>query len=224
VALLVFVVVPAIASPLLTQMLRDTGLRGEGLEVSLDYFDPSLVSGRAERLTVRGENVELPPALVGQLELTLGGVSFMDRTFERVSGELSDVTLAAGGLSVEVALVTIDGPAEAASATARFSADQTQQLVERAARRAGLPVEDVRLVNGGLQLTMAGVDTHAGIAVQGGALVLAPDVGPPVLLLQPAPSDPWRLSEAFVAPTGVTVRGLFDAAAMSSRFWTSSAD
>ncbi len=221
VAVLVFVVAPAVASPLLTQMLRDTGLRGEGLNVSIGYFDPSLLSGRAEQLTVRGENVELPPALVGTVDMTLGGVSLLDRTFDRISGELGDVTLAAGGLTIEVTSVELHGPAREAQATARFSPQQAQQLVERAARRAGLPLDGVRLVDGGLLLQLAGLETVAGIAVQGGALVLAPEVGPPVLLLQPAPSDPWRLSEAFVSPSGVTVRGVLDATELSGRVWTS---
>lgn len=224
VGLLVFVVAPAVVSPFLTQMLRDTGLRGEGLNVSLDYFDPSLISGRAERLTVSGDNVELPPALVGSLDLALGEVSFVDRTFETITGELSDVTLAAGGLTVEVTRVTLDGPASAASATARFSSSQTQQLVQRAARRAGLNVDEVRLVDERLQLSLGGVETQAAIAVRGGALVLSPEIGPAVLLLQPAPSDPWRLSDAWVASSGVTVSGVFDATSMSGRLWTSSSD
>lgn len=224
VALLVFVVVPAVASPLLTQMLRDTGLRGDDLNVSLDYFDPSLLTGRAEHLTVRGENVELPPALVGSLDVTLGGVSLLDRTFDSISGELNAVTLAAGGLTVEVASVEVDGPADAAAATARFGAEETQELVELAARREGLPLDDVRLVEGGLRVTLAGAEIEADIGVQGGALVLAPGIGQPILLLQPAPSDPWRLSEAFVSPSGVTVRGLFDAASLSSQLWSESTE
>lgn len=219
-----FVIVPAVASPVLTQMLRDTGIRGDGLNVSLGYFDPSLFSGRAETLNVRGQNIEVPPALIGDLDVTLGGVSLVDRTFERIDGQLNDVTIAAGGLTLQVASVVVDGPAHAASATGRFSAAQTQQLVEHAGRRAGLPVNDVQLVDGGLRLQLGGIETTAGIAVHGGALVLAPDAGQAVLLLQPAPSDPWRLSDAFVSTTGVTVRGVFDASSLSGALWTSNAD
>jgi hypothetical protein len=224
VGLLVFVVAPAVASPFLTQMLRDTGLRGEGLNVTLDYFDPSLIGGRAERLTIRGENVELPPALVGSLDVTLGRVSFVDRSFETITGEMRDVTLAAGGLTVEVARLTVDGPSSAASATARFSSSQTQQLVQRAARRAGLGLDHVRLGDERLLLSLGGVETQGAIAVRGGALVLSPEIGPAVLLLQPAPSDPWRLSDAYVSSSGVTVSGVFDAASMSGRLWTSATD
>ena len=215
VGLLVFVVVPAVASPMLTQMVRDVGLRGDDLNVSIEYFDPSLLGGNAESLTIRGRNVELPPALVGNLDLRFGNVSLIDRTFETITGQLDNVTLAAGGLTVQVASVQVDGPAAAALATGRFSADQTELLVEGAARRAGLELEDVRLVDGGLRMSLAGLETGAGIAVQGGALVLSPEAGPAVLLMQPAPSDPWRLSEAFVSSSGVTVRGVFDATTLA---------
>jgi len=37
------------------------------------------------------------------------------------------------------------------------------------------------------------------------------------LLLQPAPSDPWRLTEAHVTPDGVTLRGIVDVAAIARR-------
>jgi hypothetical protein len=215
VGLLVYVVLPAVAAPLLTQMLRDQGLRGDDLNVSVDYFDPSLLAGRAQRLTVRGNNIELPPALVGRLELILGGVSLLDRSFESIDGQLHDVTLAAGGLTVEVASIELAGPATSASATGRFTPEQAQQLVERAAARAGFELDEVRLIEGGLRLSRAGIETGAAIAVRGGALILSPEVGQPVLLIQPAPSDPWRLSDAVVSTAGVSVSGTVDAAALA---------
>lgn len=217
VGVLVFVVLPAVASPVLTQMVREMGLRGDDLDVSIEYFDPSLLSGNADSVTIKGRNVELPPALVGNLTLRFGSVSLVDRTFATITGRLEDVTLAAAGLTVRVESVDVDGPSSAAAATGRFDADQTRQLVTGAARRAGLQIDDVRLVDGGLQMSVGGLETGAAIAVRGGALVLSPEGVAPVLLLQPAPSDPWRLSEAFVSPTGVTVRGVVDAATLAER-------
>lgn len=220
VSLLVFVVLPAVASPLLTQMLRERGLRGDDLNVSVAYFDPALLTGRADEITVRGRNVELPPALVGDLELRFGDVSLSERTFESIRGTLHDVRLAAGGLTVNVSAVEVDGPADAATASGEFDAVATQQLVEHAARRAGLPIDSVNLVDGGLRLRLGSLETTAGIAVAGGALILEPGVGQPVVLLQPAPSDPWRLTEAFVSPRGVTVIGALDATTLASFLWS----
>ncbi|HUG47763.1 MAG TPA: hypothetical protein VMP67_05055 [Candidatus Limnocylindria bacterium] len=216
VALLVFVVVPVVASPLLTQMVRDMGFQADELEVTIDSFDPALFGGRASRLRVQSGSVALSPATVEQLDLTFQDVSFFERTFENVRGELRGVVVTAGGVTVRVSSVQVDGPARAAQASGNFTAQESEQLVRLAAERAGIRLDSVRFVDGGLRVGVAGVETGARIEVSSGALVLMSDFGPAVVLLQPAPSDPWRLSEAYVASTGVTVIGLVDAARLTA--------
>jgi hypothetical protein len=217
VALLVLVVLPAAATPFLTQAVRDMGLRADELEVSVDSFDLSLLSGRSQRLRVRGTNIELPPAQVGRADLTFGRVSILDRSFESVRGELADVKVLAGGLAFEVASARVQGPASTAQATAHLSAAETEQLIMRAARREGRPLERVRLAGGGVRVSSNGVETLAGLAVEGGAMVLAPLAGAPVLLLQPAPAEPWRLTAADVNADGLTISGVVDAARLAER-------
>jgi hypothetical protein len=211
VALLVFVVVPVVASPVLTQIVRDMGLQADDLDVSIDSFDPALLAGRATRVRLQGSNVALGPATVERLDLGLGNVSFVERNFETLRGELRGVTVTAGGVTLRVSSVQVDGPAAAARATGHFTAAESEQLVRTAAQRAGLRLDRVRFVEGGLRVSIGGVETGARADVQGGALVLDPDIGPPVVLLQPAPTDPWRLSEAYVTSTGIAVSGVVDA-------------
>ena len=217
VGLLVFVVVPAIASPVLTQVVRDLGVEADDLEVTVESFDASLLVGRTEHLRIRGSNVEVPPARVGRLDLTFGRVSFLDRTFETIHGQLQEVSVRASGLSLTVATVSVDGPAGSADATARLTAAESEQLIVLAARREGITVDGVRLSDGRLVVRAAGVESRAGIAVQGGALVLEPERGQPVLLLQPVPADPWRLTEAWVDGDGIAIRGVVDAARVARR-------
>lgn len=211
VALLVFVVVPVVASPLLTQMVRDMGLQADDLEVSIDSFDPALLSGHASRLRVNGSNVALGVATVERLNVVFGDVSFIERSFETLSGTLNGVVVTAGGLTLRVSSVQVDGPATAAHATGHFSAAEGERLVHAAAERAGVRLDNVRFVEGGLRVSIAGLETGARAEVKGGALVLDPDAGAPVVLLQPAPTDPWRLSEAYVTTTGIAVSGVVDA-------------
>jgi len=211
VALLVFVVVPVLASPVLTQMVRDMGLQADDLEVSIDSFDPALFGGRASKVRVVGDNVALGLATVDEMNLTFGNVAFLERTFQTLSGELRGVTVNAGGVTLRVSSVQVDGPADEARATGHFSAAEAERLVHTAAARAGIRLEAVRFVEGGLRVSLAGIRTGARAYVQGGALVLAPDIGPPMVLLQPVPTDPWRLSEAYVTRTGIVVRGVVDA-------------
>lgn len=224
VGLLVFVVVPAVASPVLTQLVRDMGVEAEDLEVSVESFDASLLAGRTDRLRIQGTDIAVPPALVGRLDLTFGRVSFLDRTFETVSGELQDVSLRAGGLALTISSVRVDGPASAAGSTARLTAAESEQLILFAARRAGLAVDGVRLSDGRLFIRAAGVESPAGISVHGGALVLEPHDAQPVLLLQPVPADPWQLTEAWVGSDGITIRGVVDAARVAQRLPRSDLD
>jgi hypothetical protein len=213
--LLAFVALPALAAPLLTQMVRDAGLRANELSVSVGYFDPSLLIGRSERLRIEARGVSLGPATADGLDLTLGGVDLFGRTFATISGNIRDIELSAGGLAVTVDRVDIDGPAQAAAVTGYFTPAQSIEIVRQSAQRVGVSLQDVRLVDGAIRLRLAGFETRASVAVDGGALVLRPQVGPRLLLLQPAPSDPWRLTEAWITTDGLVVRGVIDAAALA---------
>ncbi len=213
--LLAVVGVPLLLAPVLTQMVRDAGVRGGELHVSVGWFDPSLFSGRAGELNIEGRDVTLGPASVGGLDLSLLDASLSDQTFEGVRGNLRDVEMTTGGIRVQVARVEIDGPASAANVASHFTPMQGADIVRQAADRAGVNLDSVAFVDGGLRVTIAGITTRAGIGVEGGGLVLKPGAGPSILLLAPVPSDPWRLSEAWVSPEGITVRGVVNAAALA---------
>jgi hypothetical protein len=160
---------------------------------------------------ISADDVELSPATVGSLELTLGDVSFFDQTWQRVDGEIRDIRLTTGGQTFAVDTLTVDGPADAANATVRLSADETEALIRFAAEREGLRVDDVRFSDTGVRVGLAGVQADAQLDVRGGALVLVSPTGDGgVALIQPAPSDPWQLSEAWVSDEGLNLRGVVD--------------
>lgn len=217
VALLVFVVAPAVASPLLSQMVRDMGLAADDVEVTIEAFDPSLFAGRSQKVRVRASSAILYPATIEQLDLTFGDVSFFERTFQTVRGELRGVVLTAGGLALSVSEVTLGGPAHEVQAAARLTAAETEEMVHSAAQRVGIVLDDVRFAGGGLRVTLSGVEVAARVDVAGGALVLTPEAGPQLLLLQPAPADPWRLTEAYVTSDGITINGAVDASRLAQQ-------
>jgi hypothetical protein len=222
VGLLVFLVLPAALSPLLTQYVRDMGVRADDLTVTVDAFDPALFSGRAVRLRVEGTNVEIGRTRVGEMDVTFGNVSIFDRSFQTLSGQLDDVVVAGGAATAEAVQVNVLGPADNASATGQLDDAQSEAMVKLAAKRAGVTLDSARLVDGGLRLSFAGVEVGAGISVEGGALVLRPGIGGPILLFQPNPSDPWRLSEAYVSSSGITVRGTVNASRIAGEIEQSS--
>jgi hypothetical protein len=211
VAVLGLVVLPLAATPFLTQMVRDMGLRSDSLRVSVELFDPSLMLGRARNVHISATNVDVSPAGIGSLDLTLGGVNFFDRTWETVVGEIDHVSVATGGQTLVVGSLKVSGPANAASAIARMSAAQTEALIRFAADREGLRVDRVQFTDQGVRVSLHGIGADGRLEVRGGALVLltGTDNGG-VPLIQPAPSDPWQLEEAWVSDDGLNVRGVVD--------------
>ena len=208
VGVFVLVILPFILSPILTQMVRDAGLTSNTLEVSVAPLDPGLILGRARRVTLVATGVQVSPAQIGKIDMAFGDVSYFDRSFATVTGEIDDVTLTVNGETAHVTTVTFDGPSGAANAVARLSANDTEHLVRIAARRVGVQIDRVVVGQTGVTVTIAGFEGAARVTVQGGALVLDPGIGVAIVLLQPAPSDPWSLSEAWISESGLNIRGV----------------
>lgn len=211
VAFLALVVLPLAATPILTQMVRDMGLKSDTLRVSVALFDPTLMLGQSRSLHISATGVNLSPATVGALELTLGNVSLFDRTWRSVDGEIANISLTSGGDTISVGSVRVTGDAQAANAIAHMSAAESEALIRFAAKREGLVLDRVQFSNDGVRVTIGGFEAQARLEVRGGALVLFPGTGEAgVPLLQPAPSDAWQLEEAWISDGGLNVRGLVD--------------
>ncbi|MGI8929583.1 MAG: hypothetical protein ACR2H0_09010 [Candidatus Limnocylindrales bacterium] len=211
VAFLVLVVLPLAASPILTQMVREMGLRSDSLNVSVALFDPTLLLGRSRRLHISATNVNLSPAAIGTLELTFGDVLLFDRSWRTVDGQITNISLTSGNETIGIGSVRVVGPANAANATARMTAAESEALIRFAAERVGLALDRVEVRNDGVRVTVDGVEAVARLEVRGGALVLFPGTGDGgVPLLQSAPSDAWQLEEAWISDDGLNVRGVVD--------------
>ena len=139
-AVLVLVVAPLLVGPLLTQTVRDQGVRSGNLAVTVALFDPTILLGRSRSMHVSADDVDMSPAAIGSLELTLGDVSYFDQSWATVDGEMRDIQLETGGQRFAVDTLTVAGPANAANATVRLSADETESLVRFAAGAAVSPV------------------------------------------------------------------------------------
>ena len=218
VAFLGLVAVPLIATPILTGMVRDMGLRSDTLRVSVELFDPLIFLGRTRALHVDATNVDAAPAGIGRMNIVLRNVSFLDRTWQSVDGELHDLSLATGGQEFTVDTVQVDGDGSEASATARLTSAQVQDIVRFAARRQGVPIDSVALTDTGVRVTIAGVSTLGRLEVRGGVLVLSPGDGTPfVTLIQPETSDSLRLQEVWISDGALNVRGIVDTAGLTDQ-------
>src|SRR4051794_3466804 len=210
VAAFVLIALPLLLGPLLTQMVRNAGVQADMLSVSVAPFDPTLLLGHARKITLIASGVEESPARIGSVNLSIGDASYFDRSFETVTGSIDDVTVTVNDAPVHIGDVTVDGPADAANATAQLSASDTDRLIRLAGQRAGLTIDEVHVGDSGVTVKVSGIESNAKLAVSGGALVLDPGVGGAIVLLQPAPSDPWQLKEAWVDADGLNVRAVVD--------------
>lgn len=206
IALLVLVVIPVVAGPIISGLARDAGVVGDDVDVSVDLFGPSILTGRAPSVRLQAEGVEVPRAVIGHLDVTLTDVSLSDRSFESVSGALQDVRVSGpGGVPITVQAIDLEGPAEATRATGRMDRPESEGLVREIAAQAGVDVDDVSLGDGSLTIQHGGQTTEARLRVAGDALILEAPGADPVVLMAPAPSESWRLSDVRVTPEGMTV-------------------
>jgi hypothetical protein len=208
----VLVALPLLMGPLLTGVVRDSGLRADTIEVDVALFDPSLFVGRSRQVSLNATNVDMGEAQIGSFRLALGGVAFFDRTFESVSGDMQDVKLAIGANTVSAASATVEGPADAATVTARFSATQVAQLLTVTAARNGLTLDRVTVTSSGVRVTVRGIEAGAQLSVRGGALLLDPGVGGALVLIQPTKRDPWRLTDVWFSADGMNLSASVDMA------------
>lgn len=214
-AAFVLIALPLLLGPFLTDMVRNAGLKSDTLSVSVAPFDPTLLLGKARKITLIATNVDAPPARIGSVNLAIGEASYPDRSFKTVDGQLSDVSVTVKGNEVHIGDITVDGPAGAADAVAHLSATDTDKLIRLAGERAGLQIDDVRVGDSGVTVKVSGIEANARLGVIGGALVLDPGVGGEIVLLQPDPSDPWSLQEAWVSADGLNVRAVVDVASLT---------
>ncbi len=218
IALLVFVVIPLVAGPVISGLVRDAGVLGDDVDVSVNVLGPGILSGHVPSLRLQADDVEVPRAAIGRLDITLSDVSAVDRSFQSISGMLREVRVTGpGGLPLVVAAIDLDGPTEATRATGRLDRSQSQALVRAMAGQAGVTVDDVRLREGSLTFRHGGEAVEAELVVVGEALVLETAGADPVVLLAPATPDPWRLRDVRITPDGMMVDLTVDLRGMAAQ-------
>lgn len=210
----VLVALPLLLGPLLASQLRDAGVRADSVNVGVALFDPGLVLARSRQLTLSATNVDMAPARIGSLNVALGNVNFLERTFETVTGELQDIALTMGSDTVTAESAAIDGPSDAATVTVHFAAAQVAQLLTVTAAHNGLKLDDVQVSDSGVTVKVSGVSASARLIVRAGALLLDPGIGGMVVLLQPTKNDSWRLTDAWFTTSGLNLAGTVNVAAI----------
>ena len=211
IAVLVFVVLPVVAGPILTSLARGSGFAGDDVTVDVEANGAQLLGGTADGLRLRGGALEAGGMSIGDYDVTVGGVSVFDREFDTVRGRLGDVSLASGGRTLRIESLELDGPADAARAVGRVDEREGERLIRDAARRAGLPADEVSLEDDAVAIRDGGRTTRGRLAVDDeGAVVVELERGRTVELLGADGTGRWRVEDIRATADGIALEGTLD--------------
>lgn len=202
------VIVPVVARPIVADAVRAALPFGDQpVDVEIDLDPVGLLLGTIERIHVTGRGLEAEGARIGELDMTVTDVSTTSRTFRTASGRLQNVELPfVQSSTLVINSIELDGPYGDVDAVALLDVRASLALVGNAFGDAGVAVEQLELIDGGVAFTILGQRAEAPLGVDAGALVL-PDVGGggPLVIVEPGPDDPWRITGVSVTPAGFAI-------------------
>jgi hypothetical protein len=208
---------PGIAGALVQGALEASGFHGRNTSVRVEADPPiEVVTGRADRVVVRSQDVTFDDLEADVLDLTLVDVSLTTRRFGSVEGTLEGVTVHQESGPVPVDHIDLAGPAANATATVVMDGEDVERLAADALNeRLGLPIGGAVLTAPDvLSLTVAGQVVNARFVVEpDGSLSLAAPVpgNPRVVIVE---GDPFRIDTAQVVDGEFVLVGTLDLVAL----------
>jgi hypothetical protein len=202
---------PTLAGVLIERSLAGAGYVASDTSVAVSSDPPlEILSGHADRVTIRGTRATIRDLTAARLELTLSNVDLVAGRFSRIDGELGDVVIrSADGLSIRARSIVLRGRADSATTTVRIDQGVVEELLGVAIRReTGLSVSGVTLSEPNRIRFTAGLPISGSFAVApDGSLVLASS-GMRFTVFSPDPD--LRLTSATVADSMLVLSGTMD--------------
>lgn len=207
-AVAALVIVPIAVRPIVEDAVRAAlPFEDQPLAITVDVNPVSLLSGTIDRIHVTGTALEAEGAIIGELDMTVTDVSTTTHRFRTASGRLANVELPfVQSSTLVITSIDLDGPYGDVDAVARLDVRASLALIGNAFADAGVPIEELELVEGGAAFVILGQRVAVQLAIDQGALVM-PDVGGggPLVVLEPGPDDPWRLTAVRMTPSGLEI-------------------
>jgi hypothetical protein len=216
VAVLVFVVAPLVARPLIASLVRDALPIDDGaVTVEVDV-SPALLSGEVDALTIAGRDLRSGDATIGLLQVELASFNLVSRAFKVIDGRLEDVEVRlADGTAVSLERIDVSGPSDALRAAANLDAAAVEGLVRSKLEEQGIRPDAMRLGDDAIEVDAQGVTIRARISVHDGGLYLEPDrLIEPLAVLEYGQAGPWLVIAATLAPAGLVVEATTQLEAM----------
>jgi hypothetical protein len=212
-----------IAGPTLARSLVAAGLAASGFSAATQTItiaaDPplELLGGHADAVGIDATGVSVAGIQAGSVAITLRSVSLIDRSYEAVSGRLTDVTASSGGTTVRLTRVDVSGPAASASATIQIPGAEIADRIREGIRDfVALEPTSVRFAApDAVTIELGGEALGARLLIDAeGRLVI--DIDPaiggssPIVAFDPTAFPGLRLSSVSVATGYVIVEGTMD--------------
>ncbi|HSL98305.1 MAG TPA: hypothetical protein VK831_07015, partial [Candidatus Deferrimicrobiaceae bacterium] len=162
VAALVVVGGPLVARPLIAALVRDAlPFDEDEVTVGVDV-GPALFAGEVEVVSVSGRDLDSGEATIGLLEVTVTGLSIVDRSFRDIDGRLEAVELRFDdGTSVSFEHIEVSGPSNALRATATLDEVAVERLVLGKLADQGIEADAVRLGDEQIEIDALGMTETA---------------------------------------------------------------
>jgi hypothetical protein len=207
-AVAALVIVPIVVRPIVADAVREALPFGDQpLSVEVDLNPAGLLGGTIDRIHVTGRGLEAEGARIGELDMTVTDVSTTDHRFRSVAGRLRNIELPfVQASTIVVTSIELDGPYGDVDAVALLDVRASLALVGNAFADAGIPVEGLELIDRGVAFAFLGQRVEVPLGIDAGALVLT-DVagGGPLVIVEPGPDDPWRLTGVTATPAGFAI-------------------
>lgn len=216
IAVLVLVVAPLAARPLIATLVRDALPIDEGaVTVDVDV-GLALLSGEVDALAIAGRDLRSGEATIGLLQVELTGFDLFSRAFRVIDGRLEDVEVQlADGTAVSLERIEVSGPSDALWAKASLDAAAVELLVRSKLAEQGIRPDAVRLGTRSIEVVAQDVTIRARFDVHDGGLFLVPDrLIEPFAVLEYGQADPWLVTAATLAPSGLMVEATTQQEAM----------
>lgn len=169
-----------------------------------------LLHGRIDSITVSGSNVRRGLVTAAAMDITVGDVGIIDRSFGTVTGALSGVQLDQGiHPPMRLTRVTLSGSATRIQAAAELSPADLETELELAIAGVGSdPVfgsAHVSVAGGVIHVEAGTNDVAATLRLENGAIVL--DGGPlgSLTLATPPADGSWQVTNIQLTPAGARI-------------------
>jgi hypothetical protein len=203
-----FLVAPAAGPGVVSAIIRGTPpLAGQDVAVDANVDPVALLSGRIASVQIQGQNLRTAEGSADSVNVTVTGLSVVDRSFAGITGHLAGATLRSDtNGTATFTSVELSGSSSSLLGRATIAPDEASRLVIARLADVGITLDALEVATGSLGVTIGGQRFEATLRLEDGSLVLDTNGAvPPLEVVKASEFGAWRASSVTVEPGGVVI-------------------